>query len=126
MLGRVEQVLVDPHHHVQCAFFLHRGTHHHAFDALIQVGLEHGNRFHLTAGLDDQVATRPIGVGDGLVGRDLDVLAIDYHRIACCTGFTVPASVDRVEVDQVGVGLSIPGRVIDLYEFEFRPVPGRA
>ncbi|MNZ45473.1 hypothetical protein D3C78_631310 [compost metagenome] len=43
-----------------------------------------------------------------------------------CACLAVPASVHRVEVDQVGMGFSVPGRVIDLYEFEFRPVPGRA
>nr|WP_269805987.1 hypothetical protein [Pseudomonas sp. NMI1173_11] len=60
-------MLVDAHHHVQCTFLLHWSADHHTFDALIQVGLEHSYRLHLTAGLDDQVAARPVGVGDGLV-----------------------------------------------------------
>jgi hypothetical protein len=30
--------------------------------------------------------------------------------VALSTGFTVPAAVDRVEVDQVGMGLGVAGR----------------
>ncbi|MNN11671.1 hypothetical protein D3C81_1246370 [compost metagenome] len=119
-------MLVDAHHHVQCAFLLHWSADHHTFDALIQVGLEHGYRLHLAAGLDDQVAARPVGVRDGLVGGDLDALALDHYRVALCAGFTVPASVDRIEVDQMGMGLGVTGRVIDLHKLEFRPVPGGA
>ncbi|MNV60622.1 hypothetical protein D3C71_1530920 [compost metagenome] len=126
VLRRVEQVLVDAHHHVQRAFLLHRSADHHAFDALVQVGLEHGYRLHLAAGFDDQITARPVGVGDRLVRGDLDALALDHHRVAFCLGFTLPAAVDRIEVDQVGVGLGVADRVIDLDEFEFRPAPGRA
>ncbi|MNI63921.1 hypothetical protein D3C73_1193330 [compost metagenome] len=126
VLRRVEQVLVDAHHHVQCAFLLHWSADHHTFDALIQVGLEHGYRLHLAAGLDDQVAARPVCVRDGLVRGDLEALAFDHYRVAFCAGFTVPASVDRIEVDQMGMGLGVTGRVIDLHKLEFWPVPGRA
>ncbi|MCY1358570.1 hypothetical protein D9M69_451090 [compost metagenome] len=126
MLGGVEQVLVDAHDHVQRALFLDRRTDDHALHALIQVGLEHGDGLHLAAGLDHQIAVRPVGVGDGLVGGDLDALAADHHAIALTARFVLPAPVHRIEVQQVGVGRGVAGRVVDADELQFGPVPGGA
>ncbi|MCY1540350.1 hypothetical protein D9M68_759840 [compost metagenome] len=41
VLGRIEQVLVDAHDHVQRLLFLHRRTDHDPLHALVEVGLEH-------------------------------------------------------------------------------------
>ncbi|MCY1267403.1 hypothetical protein D9M70_158370 [compost metagenome] len=126
VLGRVEQVLVDAHDDIQRAPLLHRGAHHHSFHALVEVGLEHRDGLHLAAGLDHQIAIRPIGVGDGLVGSDLDALAADHHAIALGTGLVVPAAVYRVEVQQMREGRRVTRRVIDTDELELRPAPGGA
>ncbi|MNG09652.1 hypothetical protein D3C84_930780 [compost metagenome] len=124
--GRVEQVLVDAHDDIQRAGFLDRGADHHALDPLFQVARKHSNRLHLAAGLDHQVAARPVGVGDGLVGADPDPLAVDQDAVARAARLMLPAAVHRVEIQQVGMGRRIAGRVVDLHEFELRPVPGGA
>src|SRR5690606_1195388 len=95
-------------------------------DALVQVALQHGHGLHLAAGLDHQVAARPVGVGDGLVVGHGDALAVDDDGVAVAARLVLPAAVHRVEVQQVGVGRRVGGRVVDVHEFQLRPVPGGA
>jgi hypothetical protein len=90
------------------------------------VTLQHGDRLHLAAGLEHQVATAPVGVGDGLVGAHPDALAIDHHAIAIAARLMLPAAMHRVEIEQVRVGGGVTCRVVDLHELHFGPVPGGA
>ncbi|MNE20938.1 hypothetical protein D3C80_1140810 [compost metagenome] len=99
MLGRVEQVLVNAHHHVQGALLLDRRTDHHTLNALVQVGLQHRHSLHLTTGLDHQIATRPVGFGNRFVCGDLDAVTANHYMIAFGAGFVVPTAMHRVEVD---------------------------
>ena len=52
VLGWIEQLLVDTHHHVQCAFLLHGRADHNPLHALIQVSLQYRHGLHLAAGFD--------------------------------------------------------------------------
>src|SRR5690606_30667098 len=124
--GRVEQVVVHAHHHVQRARLLHRRGHHHAPDALVQVGLQQGAGFHLAAGLDDQVAAGPVGPGDALVAGDRDALSGDDDGIALGRGLVRPAAMHGVEVEQVGEGGGVAGRVVDVREAQVGPVESGA
>src|SRR5690606_15286767 len=72
-----------------------------------------------------QVAARPIGVGDGLVSGDLDALTGDDDAVAVAARLVLPATMHRVEVQQMGVGRRIADRVVDLRELQLRPAPGR-
>ena len=126
MLRGIEAGMVHAHHDVQRAGGLHWSRHDHALHALVQVGLEHSNSLHLAAGLDHQVAAAPIGVGNGLVGGDANALAVDHHVLAIATRLMLPAAMYRVEVQQVGMGGGITGRVVYLHELQLGPVPGSA
>ncbi|MCY1488680.1 hypothetical protein D9M68_223780 [compost metagenome] len=126
VLCRIEQVLVHPHDDVQRALLLHRCAHHHPLHAFIQIGLKHGDGLHLATGLDHQIAVRPVGVGNRLVGGDLDALATDHHAIALGAGLVMPAAMHRIEVQQMRVGHRVTHRVIDADELELRPAPGGA
>src|SRR5690606_618009 len=87
VLRRIEQLLVDAHHYVECAFLLHGRADYDPLHAVIEVGLQDRHGLHLATGLDHQLAVRPVGVGNRLVGSDLDALAADHHAIAITAGF---------------------------------------
>ncbi|MNH91252.1 hypothetical protein D3C73_438070 [compost metagenome] len=124
MFRRIEQLMIDAHDDVQRAFFLHWSADHHTLNALIQVGLQHRHGFHLAAGLDHQIATRPVGVGNRFVRAYLDALAANHHLIAFSAGFIVPTAMHRVEVDQVRMSHRVTCWIVDLYEFKLWPAPG--
>src|SRR5690606_41548054 len=64
--------------------------------------------------------------GDGLVGRDLNALAVDQDALAFAARLMLPAAVHRVEIQQMGVCRRIASRVVDLHKLQFRPAPGSA
>ncbi|MNN65467.1 hypothetical protein D3C81_1809730 [compost metagenome] len=57
---------------------------------------------------------------------DLDALALDDDAVAVAARLVLPAAVHRIEVEQMGVGRRVGGRVVDLHELQLRPAPGRA
>lgn len=126
VLRRIEQPVVDAHDDVECSGFLDRRANHDAFHALLQISLQNRNGFHLAAGFDHQVAVGPIGVGDGLVRGHPDPLALDHQAIAVAARFVLPAAMHRVEVQQVGMGSGVAGRIVDPNELQLRPAPGGA
>ncbi len=126
VLLRVKAVLVDAHHHIQRARLLDRRTHHHPFDALIQIRLQARQVFHLAAGLDDQIAVAPVGIGQRAIGRNRDRFALDQHLLGVAAGLVLPAAVHRIKVEQVGVRRRVARRVIDAHKLQLWPVPGCA
>src|SRR5690554_2348437 len=127
--GRVEEVVVDPHHQIEHALVLHRGAHYHALDPLVEVGLEPVGGLHLAGGLDHHVTAGPVGGLDLAVCREGD--APSGHRqggvvrrdIIAAAG---PLAVHRVELQQVGEGGGVTAGVVDLHELEVRVRPAGA
>src|SRR5690606_39125188 len=87
---------------------------------------QHRNGFHLAAGLNHQIAAAPVSIGNGLVGRDLNAFAVDQDALALTARLAIPAAMHRIEIDQMGVGCGVTGRVVDLHKLKFRPAPGGA
>ncbi len=126
VLRWIEQRVIDPHDDIERPGFLDRRADDDTLDALVEIALQHGHRLHLAAGFDDQITAGPIGIGNGLVSSDPDSFAIHNNAIAVAARFVLPAAMHRVEIQQVGVSGCVPGGIVDLDEFQLRPVPGRA
>ncbi len=126
MRGRVEQLIVDAQHNIQHARLLDRRAHHHAAYALIQIGLQRSAGLVDAAGLDHQIAARPVGIGNRPVASERQPAARNDNRITIGLCLVLPAPVYRVEVEQMGVGCRIAARVVDLHKLQVGPVPGGA
>src|SRR5690554_4556969 len=124
VIGRLEDVFVHAHDNILGARLFHRGGHHHPLHTLIQVALQHGNFLVHATGLDHQVATRPVGIGNGFVVSHADALAVNHHLIAIGGGFVVPAAMHAVKVQQVRQRVGVSPRVVDGHKFQLRPTPG--
>src|SRR5690606_16288693 len=85
---------------------------------------EHCDGFHLATGFNHQIAARPIGIGNSLVGGDFDALTTDHDMIGLGAGFLTPTAMHRVEVNQVGMSRGVTSRIVDLYELKLWPAPG--
>lgn len=116
--------MVDAHDNVQRALLFHWRTDHHSLHALVQVSLEDRNRLHFAAGFDHQITARPIGVGNGLIGRYLDSFAVDDDAVALGISLVMPTTMYRVEIKQVRMRRRVTRWIVDLHEFKLWPAPG--
>jgi hypothetical protein len=123
---RVEALVVDADHHVQCASFLDRRGDHHPGHALVQVGLQQRLLPEFPGGLDHDVAAGPVAGVDVAVGGDRNAASIDDDCIALAPDVAAPAPLDRVELEQVGEGGGIGARIVDLHVLQVRRIEAGA
>ena len=123
---RFIQVIVHAHHHVQHLRFFHRRGDHHTFDALLEVRVEHLDLFHLAAGLNHQIATRPVGFPDAVVAAGGNAPPIYHNGVTLRSGRVTPAAMHGIKIQQVRQRGRISGGIVDVYKFDLWPAPGGA
>ena len=122
----VVEVMVDPHDDVEDPLLLDRCRDHDPLHPLRQISVKQGLGLHLAGGLDHHVTAGPVGLAYLLVAGAEDAVGAYHHLVPLATGLMVPASVDRIEGDEVCQRGGIASRVIDAHKLHIRPVEGGA
>ena len=105
---------------------LYRAGHHHTLKThLIEIAVESLRRFDLYAGfehhLHPSIASRHSGwivfTGPGELG------SFNAESISAAGDPPIPATMDGIELQQVGGHCSISTGIIDMHQFDARPLP---
>ena len=124
MLRRVVFTIVDAIDDIQRA--IDRRSDDDLFHALVEIDLQLFGLAKTAGGLDDDIAGRPVGIGNRLVAGVADAFAIDQQILALDLADMRETAVHRVELKQVSRAVHVAGRLVDLDDIEFVEVPAGA
>ncbi len=91
---------------------------------LIEIALQGlGLLVVLARGLDDEIASGPVGLSDALVRAVGEGAAVDRQLAALPRASPIPGAMHRVELEQVRGARRITGGLIDLDQVDPVPTP---
>ena len=115
--GGVVEVVVDSHDDVEDVVF-DGGGDDDFFDSGVEVGLQGGGVAEGARAFEDDVDAGPVDLGGVVLGGEGELLTVDDDVLLIVRDVVSPATVDGVELEEVGGALGGGVGVVDADELE--------